>query len=50
MVSKNADAASAGYAVGYGSASQFSREYRRMFGTPPRQHMNQVRLLGLTAT
>lgn len=24
-----------GFAVGYGSPSQFSREYRRMFGTPP---------------
>ena len=45
MVSKSADAASAGYAVGYGSPSQFSREYHRMFGTPPRQHINQVRSL-----
>ena len=46
MVSKCTDAASAGFAVGYGSPSQFSREYHRMFGTPPRQHMNQVRSLG----
>lgn len=29
------DVAGAGYAVGYGSPSQFSREYRRMFGVPP---------------
>jgi AraC-like DNA-binding protein len=43
MVSRDADAASAGFAVGYGSPSQFSREYHRMFGTPPRQHTNQVR-------
>jgi AraC-like DNA-binding protein len=49
MVSKDADAASAGYAVGYGSPSQFSREYHRMFGTPPRQHMDQVRSLGQTS-
>jgi AraC-like DNA-binding protein len=29
------DIAGTGFAVGYGSPSQFSREYRRMFGTPP---------------
>ncbi|RAK61479.1 AraC family transcriptional regulator [Phenylobacterium hankyongense] len=29
------DAARAGYAVGYESASQFSREYARLFGAPP---------------
>jgi AraC-like DNA-binding protein len=29
------DVAGAGYAVGYTSASQFTREYRRMFGAPP---------------
>ena len=46
MVSKSVDAAMAGYAVGYGSPSQFSREYHRMFGIPPRQHTNQVRSLG----
>jgi len=31
------DAATAGYRVGYQSPSQFSREYRRLFGAPPRQ-------------
>jgi AraC-like DNA-binding protein len=31
------DVASIGYAVGYDSPSQFSREYRRMFGAPPGQ-------------
>ncbi|MFD8378247.1 AraC family transcriptional regulator N-terminal domain-containing protein [Streptomyces sp. NPDC059679] len=31
------DVAAAGHAVGYDSPSQFSREYRRMFGTPPSQ-------------
>jgi AraC-like DNA-binding protein len=45
MISNRIDAASAGYAVGYGSPSQFSREYRRMFGIPPRQHVNQMRML-----
>jgi AraC-like DNA-binding protein len=29
------DVAGAGFAVGYESASQFNREYRRMFGIPP---------------
>jgi AraC-like DNA-binding protein len=29
------DVASVGFAVGYDSPSQFSREYRRMFGVPP---------------
>jgi AraC-like DNA-binding protein len=29
------DATSAAFAVGYESASQFSREYRRLFGLPP---------------
>jgi AraC-like DNA-binding protein len=45
MVSKSTDAASAGYEVGYGSPSQFSREYHRMFGVPPHQHMHRMKLL-----
>jgi AraC-like DNA-binding protein len=35
LLADPADVAGAGYAVGYGSPSQFSREYRRMFGVPP---------------
>ena len=31
------DVAAVGYAVGYDSPSQFSREYRRQFGAPPGQ-------------
>ncbi|MEV7326647.1 AraC family transcriptional regulator [Micromonospora sp. NPDC093244] len=31
------DVAAVGFAVGYESASQFSREYRRLFGLPPGQ-------------
>jgi AraC-like DNA-binding protein len=31
---------SAGYAVGYQSRSQFSREYSRLYGVSPQQHMN----------
>jgi AraC-like DNA-binding protein len=40
----NEDAARAGYAVGYESASQFSREYARLFGAPPAR--DAVRLRG----
>ena len=35
MVSGDANVENAAYDVGYASASQFSREYTRMFGTPP---------------
>ncbi len=37
MLVEGADAGSAGFAVGYDSPSQFSREYRRLFGLPPRR-------------
>lgn len=37
MLMEDADAASAGLAVGYESPSQFNREYKRMFGAPPRR-------------
>ncbi|HEV7442445.1 MAG TPA: AraC family transcriptional regulator [Steroidobacteraceae bacterium] len=32
------DVAAVGFAVGYDSPSQFSREYRRQFGAPPGKH------------
>ncbi|MBC7924848.1 MAG: helix-turn-helix transcriptional regulator [Bryobacteraceae bacterium] len=35
MVTTGIDAATAAYKVGYASPSQFSREYRRLFGVPP---------------
>ena len=37
------DIAGTGHAVGYQSPSQFSREYRRMFGTPPSRHAPALR-------
>jgi AraC-like DNA-binding protein len=35
MLGEGLDAANAGLRVGYGSPSQFSREYHRLFGAPP---------------
>ncbi|ANF59587.1 AraC family transcriptional regulator [Halotalea alkalilenta] len=43
MVSDAADAASAGFQVGYESPSQFSRDYARIFGMPPARHASQTR-------
>lgn len=43
MLSENFDAANAAYKVGYESASQFNREYKRMFGTPPKTNVNQIK-------
>jgi AraC-like DNA-binding protein len=43
MLVANADAASAAHHVGYESPSQFNREYRRMFGTPPSRDIAQLR-------
>jgi AraC-like DNA-binding protein len=37
MLGEGLDAAEAGFRVGYESPSQFSREYRRLFGAPPRR-------------
>ena len=37
------DVAAVGFAVGYESASQFSREYSRMFGAPPGRDVARLR-------
>lgn len=43
MLTENADAASASLAVGYESPTQFNREYKRMFGEPPRRDVMRRR-------
>lgn len=40
------DAASVAFQVGYESPSQFSREYRRLFGQPPMRDIDRFRLTG----
>lgn len=42
MLAQGLDAAAAGHRVGYESASQFSRDYRRLFGAPPRAEVRRV--------
>ena len=43
------DVATVGYRVGYDSASQFSREYRRQFGLPPGRDADRLRAGAATA-
>jgi AraC-like DNA-binding protein len=43
LLSERADAASIAFDVGYESPSQFSREYRRLFGAPPRRDASEAR-------
>jgi len=43
MLSQAVDAAVAAHAVGYESPSQFSREYRRLFGAPPVRDIAQLK-------
>ena len=49
MLSEGLDAASAAFEVGYESASQFNREYRRFFGEPPMRDI-KARRLAIAAT
>lgn len=43
LLSDGADVARIGYAIGYESPSQFSREYRRLFGAPPGKDGLEIR-------
>ena len=43
LATKNIGVAQAAFDVGYESASQFSREYARMFGMPPKIHSEILR-------
>ncbi len=43
LLTESADAADIAFRVGYESASQFSREYARMFGSPPRADIKQLK-------
>jgi AraC-like DNA-binding protein len=49
MFADGIESATAGHRVGYESASQFSREYRRLFGAPPRSEIARLRESGLPA-
>lgn len=39
MLVERESASNAAYAVGYESPSQFNREYKRLFGAPPKRSL-----------
>ncbi|MFT3784405.1 MAG: AraC family transcriptional regulator [Nibricoccus sp.] len=43
LLNEDADVANVGFDVGYQSPSQFSREYRQLFGEPPAKHAARLR-------
>lgn len=43
LLGEDLDAATAGYRVGYEDASQFSKEYKRLFGEPPLRDVERLR-------
>ena len=43
LLAESIDASEAAYRVGYESPSQFSREYRRMYGAPPRKDITALK-------
>ncbi len=47
MLNEGLGAASAAFAVGYGSGSQFGREYKRLFGRPPGRDASAKRGAGV---
>jgi AraC-like DNA-binding protein len=49
MFAEGVGAGAASFAVGYQSPSQFSREYRRLFGSSPRRDIDQLQMWGVAA-
>lgn len=50
LLTESEDATDAAFRVGYESPSQFSREYSRMFGFPPRQDIKRLKAIEKTKT
>jgi AraC-like DNA-binding protein len=50
LAARRGDVTGVGYAVGYDSPSQFSREYRRQFGAPPSRDAGRLAAAGAPAT
>lgn len=50
LMAKREDVSEVGFAIGYDSPSQFSREYRRMFGKPPGKDRADLRATSLPAS
>lgn len=48
MLAENLDAANAAFEVGYKSPSQFSREYSRLFGSPPFRDIKNLHRITLS--
>ena len=46
MLANDVDAATVAFEVGYESASQFNREYSRLFGQPPIRDVRTLRSAG----
>lgn len=47
MLVENMDAGNASFRVGYESPTQFNREYKRMFGNPPRADIKRLQALSI---
>ena len=43
LTHRNIDVSEVAFLVGYESPSQFSREYSRMFGVPPKEHLKAAK-------
>ncbi len=44
LLARASDVTGVAHRVGYSSPTQFSREYRRLFGAPPRRDVNRLRI------